>query len=221
MRLGLYACLGVSLLIGMVTSAKAQIIINTEFANLFKSDGTTGIGAGKIGILVADEGTTPGIIDPFGTMLTLGSYLGGTSDDRIVGITSSIASVAGFGSGFQDNFSISYTGNLGSGDKLYLLWFPTLTTMGSTVGSGISYGLYRSDVVNTASGSDISFALPAGPTFNGSLAGYLDSIAPGSGITTNDFTANYTTAVPEPSTIAVLQVAALVVLMFRRKLRRS
>jgi len=204
----------------LLTSARATFSINTEYANLFQSDGVTQIGVGVVGILVADEGTNAGIIDPYNTVLNVGNYLGGSSDDRIIGIFTSINNPPAFsGSGFQKDFTgLEYSGNFNQGDKLYLLWFPTITAVGSTVGGGISYGVYRSDSVNTASGANIAWLAPADSgTYN--MSAYLNSIYPGSGVTTADFTASHITAVPEPSTYGLLGAGALVLVLFRARKR--
>jgi len=204
----------------LLASARATFSINTEYANLFQADGVTPIGAGVIGILVADEGTTSGIIDPYNTVLNVGNYLGGSSDDRIIGIFTQRTNVGGSNTGFAEDFTgLSYSGNFNQGDKLYLLWFPTVTTPGATVGAGASYGVYRTDTIDTYSGADIAWFAPAdGGTYN--MSAYLDSIYPGSGVTTANFTASQITAVPEPSTYGLLGVGALVLVVFRARNRR-
>jgi hypothetical protein len=200
----------VTVLGSSLQTLKAEFSIYTEYAALFQSDGTTQIGAGFIGILVADEGTTPGIASALDTILNVGNYLGGSSDDRIIGLTTSVANVAATGySGFQQDFtSLSYSGNFNAGDKLYLLWFPTISVAGSTVGDAVSYGVYRTDTINVASGANIAFIAPADNNLY-DMSAYLDSIAPGSGVTPAQFTASAVTAVPEPSACMLLVTAAL------------
>jgi hypothetical protein len=204
----------------LLGSVRADFSINTEYANLFQSDGVTQIGAGVVGILVADEGTTAGIVDPVNTVLSVGNYLGGTSDDRIIGTFTSISSVAGQGNGFQKDFTaLTYSGNFNAGDKLYLLWFPTITTVGATVGAGQTYGSYRTDAVDVASGANIAWIAPSdGGTYN--MSAYLDSIYSGSGVTAADFTASQVTAVPEPSIYGLVGVGAVGLILFRARNRR-
>jgi hypothetical protein len=220
MKLFRILSVGIFLGAGLLT-AKADFSLNTEYAALFKSDGTTEIGAGWIGIIVADEGTAAGIIDPYNTVLSVGNYLGGSSDDRIIGLTTSVSNVAGTGfSGFQQNYTgLTYSGNFDAGDNLYLLWFPTISTAGSTVGAGVSYGVYRSSTANTASGADIGFVAPSdGFAYN--MSAYLNSIAGGGGVTAADFTASQITAVPEPSLYGLLGVGAIGLVLFRARNRR-
>lgn len=215
-------------LLGLVASlaaaaaSQASITLETQFANLYDADGITQIGAGKIGILVADTDGT-GITNAMNTVLTEGTFLGGSSDDLIVKVFTSINNVADFSgsSGFSDVSVITYSGNFTAGDNLYLLWFPTLTTAGSTVVDGTAYGVYRSDNVNTASGSDIAFVAP--PDDNGvyTLAVFDNSLVPASGVTTSDLTANQVAAVPEPSSTAILVMVGIgVVLIQIRRMRR-
>lgn len=205
------------------SSGHATITISAEYATIFQDNGSP-IQSGRIGLLVADLGAIPGIVDPFGTTLTTGNFLGGGSDDLIIGTFQSLSNVANTGgSGFQIQLSgITYGGDFGAGDKLYLLWFPTLTTIGSTVSSGVSYGVYRSDVPNVASGATAvtgGFIAPADGSFI-NMSAYIGSIAPGSPVTQADFTANLTT-VPEPSAVALFGVAALSMTLFRRRRARA
>lgn len=223
MRARVFLLLGFAAALAFVPGARAVVTMNVEFAAIYQADGVTGLGEGKIGLLVADEGAVPGLVNAGGTTLSLGSYLGGGSDDRIIGITTSVADVGGTGfSGFQDLFaSITYDGNFGAGDKLYLLWFPTISSIGSVLGGDVSYGVYRSDAVNLASGSDIAFiAPPDGSTNN--LFAFASSIVAGSGVTKSDFTAKFTTvAVPEPGAAALLLFAATGIFFSRGWFRRA
>lgn len=207
--------------LGLAASARAVITMDVQFASIYQADGVTGIGEGKVGLLVADEGGVPGLVNAGGTTLSVGSYLGGNSDDRIIAITTSVANVGGTGfSGFQDLFaSINYDGDFGAGDKLYLLWFPTITAIDSFIDGAVSYGVYRSDAVNLASGSDIAFVAPAdGSTSN--LFAFDSSIVSGSGVSKGDFTAKYlTNPVPEPAVLALLGLAGFAWLFRRGRTR--
>lgn len=204
-----------------LSHARAEFEINTEFANLFTSNGTTQINAGIVGILVADESTKLGIANPYNTVLNVGNYLGGNSDDRIIGIFKSIAGVTGHGAGFQvDLTNLSYSGNFNAGDQLYLLWFPTITTIGSTVNAGQTYGVYTSTSItpNSASGATMSWFSPADGSSN-TLSAYLNSIYSGSGVTTADFTANKIAAVPEPSIYGLFGIGAIGIFLLRGRYR--
>jgi hypothetical protein len=211
----------IAALLGGVSFAQAAITLETEFATLYDANGTTPIGAGKIGILVADTDGT-GITNALNSILTEGTFLGGNSDDLIVAVFSSINNVNGdpSTSGFSNISNLTYSGNFSAGDSLYLLWFPTITVAGSTVIDGTVYGIYRSDTINSASGANIAFIAPPD---NGSytLAAYLESIAPGSGVTAQDFTASQVAAVPEPSTTAILVMLGIggILFQFRRRLK--
>jgi hypothetical protein len=212
--------IGALAFLAAASASHASITLETQFASLFEADGSTQIGAGKIGLLVADTDGT-GITNALNSILTEGTFLGGTSGDLIVSVFTSINNVAGHlgTSGFFDTLNITYSGNFDAGDDLYLLWFPTITTAGVTVLEGTSYGVYRSSVVNTASGSDIAFiAPPDGGAYT--LASYLDTIETGSGVTPEEFTANFT-AVPEPATAAMLAMVGIGGLLFMMRRRRS
>jgi hypothetical protein len=161
---------------------------------------------GALGALVADEtgagfsGLADGSSDLVGSTLTVGQTLG-SSNVRILGLVG--ASDIGTGpGGFADTFSITYSGNLNQSDSLGFYWFPTLSSVGGNVGNSVDYGFYRSDIVDANAGADIAFVAPV-DGFGYSLFTFddtIDSSAPNA----SSFQAAYTTAVPEPSSFALL-----------------
>lgn len=224
--LAVFAAVAIALTASNIKNAQATITLTADYGALFQFNGSQ-IPVGSLGILVADTGVSSGIVDPVNTVLSQGNFLGGSSDDLILGVFSSInlTPIGGTNVGFQFELEATYSGNFNAGDKLYLLWFPTISTLGSTVGAGVSYGAYRSDTPNLPSGATPvtgAFIAPAdGSLVNiSALFNGPNDIAPGSPVTQADFTANLTT-VPEPSAVALFGIAALSITLFRRRRARA
>jgi len=161
---------------------------------------------GALGAVVADttgagfSGLTDGSLDLVGSTLSVGQTLG-SSNVSILGLVA--ASDIGTGAGgFADTFSVTYTGGLAQGDNLGFYWFPTLTSVGGSVGNSVDYGFYRSDTVDVNAGADIAFVAPV-DGFSYSLFTF-DSSIDGSAPNASAFQAAYTTAVPEPYSFALL-----------------
>ncbi len=140
----------------------AGVSLIGQVGRLFKADAATQVPIGSIAILVADtdKASHAGLVNPLGTTLAVGSTLGGSSGDLIVGVYR--ASDLGDGVVGVDlgGTTLTYTGALAAGTDLWLMWFPTIEATGGTVGAAVPYGAYSSSVVDTGSGSDIAFAAP-------------------------------------------------------------
>lgn len=101
---------------------------------------------------------------------------------------------------------------------LAVLWFPGLTTVGSTLSQGQSFGFYRSDTTDPLSGGDMSFNVPT-DGFPYTLAAYDNTLGGGGNgsVLPSTFNATGTVgAVPEPSR-SMLAVLGLACLIGRRK----
>jgi len=180
----------------------AVVTLDGSIGSLFTSDGITQVPLGSLVLLVADtEGD--GLADPFGTILSVENYFGGSSNDLIVGVYSAsnlLDSIVGVNFG---STTLAYNGSFGVGDDLWLVWFPSVFVSGSEVGAGVSFGTYRSDVIDPDSGSNIAFVAPGDGTF--SLSAYTQSTGFGS-IPDTALSATSITGggspIPEPSTYA-------------------
>jgi hypothetical protein len=115
------------------------------------------------------------------------------------------------------NTTLTYSGGFGAGDALYIVWFPTMTTPGVTVSSGTSYGVFRTDTPDSL--GTMAWTAPADGTTQ-SLFSLDNSLGGNPAISNSAFTANFT-AVPEPATVGLFGVAALGVILLRRRFRAS
>ena len=176
--------------------AYGSVTINLSAGELFQSDGTTPIPTGSLLQLVAS--TTDNVF----TSPSPTSFTGGSADDQVVATFDS-NDFLGPGSTISA-ISFSLGGNLNAGDELLLRWWPSLTIASSTPGSGTPFGQFRTDAVEN--GSDTGWFVPAdGSTI---ALNFLDTAGGGSEPNSAG-TASFTTAVPEPSTLAVLLIGGI------------
>ena len=176
---------------------------------------------GSLGILVADtdgsgfSGLVDGSSDLIGSSLSVGNTLG-ASNVLILGITAS-SDIGTGGGGFSDFYSLNYSGDFGEGDDLGFYWFPEIDIIGSTISPSTDYGFYSSSVLDADAGADVSFTdnLPDSGSY--SLATF-DSSIDGSSPDPSFFQAQFTSAVPEPSTYALFAgVLTLGYIVVRRR----
>lgn len=195
-------------LIASASLAKAAVTINFAAGQLLLDDGITAIPDTALIQLVAD---TQG--DGF-TAPTANSLTGGSSDDLILASFSLSETKVGAGS-FSSALITPLSGNLNSGDRLILRWFPTLTasyTSSDTI-SGYNYGQFRTDTAN-ADGSDSAWIIP-GDGLTISLY-----FLPASGINSPGAASYVVTAVPEPSTYGLVGAGALAAVAAVRRRRK-
>lgn len=186
----------------LCTAATASVTLVGEVGALRNSSGVE-VAPGAVAVIIADFSNN-GIGDLFNTVLAANSFVGGGTDDKILHV-GAISAVNGFSS-YSFSATFEYGGLFGPNDNLYVAWFPSINLIGSTVGGAVSYGLYRTSLIDTNSGSEIGWvAPPDGGAYN--IAAYDNTIAPGAIATPAALTANLVTAgapIPEPSAAAVL-----------------
>ena len=208
------------LLVGLIASVSdASVTINYDFGELRGVDGQP-VPDGSAALLVVDTAGsgflgdyTTGDAD-FGVFNSVTLSQGeqfGPSNEFVIILSGSITSGDIFG-----GVSFDLESGVASGDEIGLYWLPS-TSSGTTVSGDIaSYGFYRSDTVNTASGSTIAFSVPSDGATE-SLGSLDQSLESGSFTTEEDFT-----AIPEPSAYAtILGLLGLGYAVFCRRRRSS
>ena len=207
-------------------SSFGSVTLQMQIANVRDSSGAL-IPANSIGVLVADTTSSgfatgqTGIADWIGTTLTAGSTVFGHSNEQILGVfqaNNSLNTGMGFtGNGGSVNFNL--TGGVAAGQNMELVWFPTISTLGSVVPSNVSQvGFYTNPTANTVSGGNTGFVVPADGT-NKSLF-YFDNTVPGasaSGVTTANLSATAVAAAPEPSRALLALIGVGLTLFIRRR----
>lgn len=145
-----------------------------------------------------------------GTSLTVGSPLGGSGDDEILGVFQ-MEAISGntSQSGIFGQIGIDTAlRDATTGDNLAVFWFPTVSTA-SITGTLTEYGYYRSDTVDFA--SDIAFVVPGDPS-NSNLFTFTFNLD-GTDPQLVDLT-----AVPEPKAFAlVFGLIGLAFVFYRRR----
>lgn len=186
--------LALALFAVLARPASGTVTLELQLGDFYQRNGLT-IGDQTVGILVADtsrDGFTNqnGIV---GSTLSENGFLG-MSDDRILGLYFATSQQTG-GGAFFDTKTFTFDSTFNEGDALGFYFFPRLTTSNSTVSAGQTFGFFRSDLTNTPSGGTAPFVTPADGT-SLTIAYFEELIAPGSGISRQQFTANSTAAVP-------------------------
>jgi len=198
-------------------AARASVTITNGATGILRDENGAMISLGAVGLLVADVDGN-GLADPLGGALSVGNTLGGGSDDLILGVYQAIdlgTDQNGFDLGAT---TFSYSGAFSEGDALWLVWFPTIATPGSTVAAGTVYGTFRTDAIDTASGGTMAWTAPADGT-NQDLFSLDAALGGDPAVSEAAFTANFVT-VPEPAGGALFAVAGLLVLVVERGRRR-
>ena len=191
--------------------AQATVQIDLQIGGIYQSDGTTKVPIGSIGVLVASTTdssflatNTATSSSLAGTTLSVGSFLGG-SDDMIVKVLTAKAFTGTSDNGFSDVSTYTLTGNWNAGDALAIYWFPTITTAGSTVQNGTSFGFFTSSTFDSSVGGSSALVTPSDSSsvnmyyFTQSVTGQPSTVS------ASQLSATQTvTAVPEPSTFALV-----------------
>ena len=224
-------------LIGAFSSSlfAASVAITYDFDSLRKNGGAV-LTTSCVAIMVADsdgDGILPTATELAGISLTNGTIIGGTDEtngDRIFS-ASLTGSVAYGPPNLAGAITVDFTANgieTGGGTIWGLYWFPTISTLSTTLTVGTSYGFFHSAVADLAaaavSGQSVTPMLfPADGGATAINVFYYDSKVvtdagktPTANTPTNgNFTASYS-VIPEPTTLTLTALAALGLLRRRR-----
>jgi hypothetical protein len=111
----------------------------------------------------------------------------------------------------------TYAGNIGAGDQLLLLGYPTLTTSSGSPGFGTAGFFFRTATVGgDGQPPNISFVLPADGTTS-QLWFESEILTSGNGATGGSTGWGGFTTVPEPSTYALMALGGLVLFFIARR----
>ncbi|MFZ4766989.1 MAG: PEP-CTERM sorting domain-containing protein [Roseimicrobium sp.] len=208
----------------LLVASQASATVNLQF-----QVGSLRNGAGDIVplnttvILVSDTNgfSAPADIaaELLGVTIATGQTVGsGGKILRVVGASdiSGLGNVGYVDGSIFDLTALGLTGAAGTaGTDLAIMWFPGLTgTASQVLAGGQAFGFYRTDTVDTASGADISFNVPADPGAY-TLASLDNTPNLLGGISPDAFKAPYTVS-PEPSRL-MLVLLGVVGLITRRK----
>jgi len=192
-----------------VSSAfSTQVVLNFN-VGVIRDQNQNPASVGSIGLLVADT-TGAGFASGnslAGSTLSAGNTLGASND--LIIQTFTVQDIPGIPASLQTDIQFSVTisipDSLAQGTKLALYWFPSINGTTGTVYGGTYYGFYRSDTVDTASGSSpgIAYSVPAAGTW--SLATWDNFVLGSTSLATQTSLSalNYI-AIPEPSSIALM-----------------
>lgn len=200
------------------TLAQASVTINFDFGPAYTAGGASMVNNGALGVLVANtsgSGFAQGA-SLIGSTLTAGGSLGGNRILDVFGAKDISSGTFGYSSAISvSDFTGITNGNAtgAGGTELMFYWFPSITTAGSTLAGGESYGSFRSSTIDAGSGSQISFNMPAdGGAY--ALAAYDTTL--GGGYASSLFQANSVAGVPEPGRV-MLALLGLLGLTLRRR----
>jgi hypothetical protein len=189
----------------------AGVTINLTAGQLLQADGITAVPDGSLLQVIAS--TTDNTFTTPSAM----SFTGGSSDDIIVASFVMDSSTTGIPGDLNTAFSLTYSGNFGSGDPLLLRWWPTRTASSGEPGNGAMFGQFRSDVPRD--NTEVAwFAPPDNGTYNLS---FLTASQGGNQPDSAGVADMAVSPIPEPAgwvfAVASSGVAALAILHRRKK----
>ncbi|MHB1156159.1 MAG: PEP-CTERM sorting domain-containing protein [Phycisphaerales bacterium] len=194
-------------IVGLVNAANANINVFFGFGTLTNAAGTP-VPLGSMMLVLLDPGA-----DGFGDLTDPTSFTGNGASIELGRFATN--DVAGLGT-IGDQVLFDWTAQI-NGKPLAFVWYDMpYSALATGPGAGVDGGFYRTDIVDDATGSNISFHVPAdGSTvalnaFTPEFGGSADLQA-GAGHT-NGFT-----TVPEPASMALLALGGLAVLARRRQ----
>jgi len=199
-------CLSFALL-AAASFSQGAILINLSAGNLYNGNTSTPFPTGGLIQLVAST------LDNTFANPTPGSFTGNSSDDVVLA-SFAANDVLGPGS-VQQPVTFSLSGNLNPGDQILLRWFPQLTLANVATGpsAGNTFGQFRTDLVIDF--SDIAWFVPADNTV---FSLNFVTLAQGGSNPESAGVANMVvTAIPEPSSVALVGVALAGLAGFARR----
>lgn len=209
--------LKISLLLGALTlTSHASVTLNFQGGAL-RDSGGVGISNGSlIGIFADNNVADTANLAPTGAellnqTLTLGNTYG---NNELIGLFAADSTILGTAGGFNGALNFNLDGGLVSGAKLTIFWFTD--HMGGALSAGQSYGTYTSGTIQPGSGSNNALLLPTDGS-NVTIA-YFDPTVLAGGPSIAEFSASQTiSAVPEPSSTALLGLGSVALLLRRRR----
>jgi hypothetical protein len=202
----------------LVSQAKADdFTVNFGLGNL-RDQNSALVVDGSLAIAVADTAGLglAGLTNQLtGTMsLTPGSAIGSGNGYYLMNLTANGTS-GGYESGAVNNQTL--TSPLATGQNVYIIWFPTLTTSSTTIGNGTWYG-----VIGGAQASPYSigeggqaWTIPSGGS---TVNMYADDASNFGSVPSSLLTAQWhTAAIPEPSTLLLVGAGLMGLITLRRR----
>lgn len=200
----------------IVSQAKADTFAINFGLGFLRDHNSALVPDGSIAIVVAD---TSGLgLAAFNSLspaspLTAGSFIGGDLilNSQPFSVPFSILAAYMNGTVYQNLAS-----PLASGQQVFVLWFPTLTSAATTLGIGTQFEVIGG---NGASANSIAeggnaWTIPAGGS---TVTMYADEPANFGYTPVTDLTASFPLPIPEPSTIALLCMGLVSLTTIRRR----
>src|SRR4051794_18067021 len=184
--------------------ARADFAINLGAGMLYLPNGTTPQPTGTLVQLLAS--TTDNVF----TLPTPGSFTGGSADDVVLA-SFTVGSPGVVAQPITINFA-SFP-NLTVGDFLLLRWYPTLPVGTASPAAGTPFGQFRVDIIENF--STISWQVPADGSIND--LNFLTMSLGGTRPESDGRASLVVTAVPEPSSVALVGVAFAGLVGFARR----
>ena len=214
MRIPHLATLVSLVLLFLLHPAPASVSISFS-AGIIRGFNGLPVDLNSIGVLVADTGKNGfGASTALqGSTLLSNRTLGGS--DNIILQTFSAEDLGDGVIGFNGPVNISDTKLIAPGTPLALYWFSTVKTVGATIptNTSIPYGFYRTDLIDTTSGSDIGFTAPP-DGYSSTLAVFDNSTFAGTLASAANLTASSSTGLScVPETSSAIQAAVVFLIL--------
>lgn len=204
---------GAITLLGLAIGAQAQVTIQLNLDGLLDQLGGYSPTSSLVLVVADVDGNGFGLDSiAAGQSLTAGSYIG-DSNDYVV-FVGDLSAFSEPGVGQLGVNGAQTTTDWTAGDQLAVVWFPSLTTASATVVDGSSYGYITSTIfVTPANGGTATYQI-----ITAAAKGYSEPDEFTYSASTVEATASFVvggSAVPEPSTIALVLGGILVLTLFK------